>query len=204
MSIGKNIKRMRELNGYTQEELGQKLNISGKTVSSWEIDRTQPKMNMVQQMSELFGGLMSDIIEDKPFETRRINGVRIPVLGRVQAGMPIEAIQEIIDYEEISEEMARSGEFFGLQIKGDSMEPKFSPGDVVIVRKQCTLENGQIGIVIVNGTDATVKRVVKHDEGGLSLIALNPSYPPKFYTNKEIVSMPVTIIGRVVELRAKF
>ena len=114
------------------------------------------------------------------------------------------SIEEVIDYEEISEDVARCGDFFGLQVKGNSMEPKFSEGDVVIVRKQPDIESGQIGIIIVNGTDATVKRVVKHDEGGISLISLNPSYAPKYFTNNEIINMPVSIIGRVVELRAKF
>ena len=76
-------------------------------------------------------------------------------------------------------------------------------GDVVIVRRQDDVESGEIAIVLVNGDDATCKRVVKH-ENGLSLISLNPVFPPRFYTDDEVRKLPVQIIGRVVELRAKF
>ena len=125
------------------------------------------------------------------------------MVGRVAAGIPIEAIENIIDTEEISEEMAKTGDFFGLQIHGDSMEPKMSEGDVVIVRKQDDAENGQIIIATVNGTDATCKRLRKYRDG-IELISNNPSYEPMFFTNEEIESKPVKIIGRVVELRSKF
>ena len=99
--------------------------------------------------------------------------------------------------------MAKTGDFFGLQIHGDSMEPKMSEGDVVIVRKQDDAENGQIIIATVNGTDATCKRLRKYRDG-IELISNNPSYEPMFFTNEEIESKPVKIIGRVVELRSKF
>lgn len=130
-------------------------------------------------------------------------GVTINVLGRVAAGIPIEAIENIIDTEEITEELAKTGDFFGLQIHGDSMEPKISEGDIVIVRKQEDAENGQVIIATVNGTDATCKRLRKYRDG-IELISNNPSYEPMFFSNEEIESKPVKIIGRVVELRAKF
>lgn len=141
---------------------------------------------------------------DPQIEREKIRkGVTINVLGRVAAGIPIEAIENIIDTEEISEEMAKTGDFFGLQIHGDSMEPKISEGDIVIVRKQEDAENGQIIIATVNGTDATCKRLRKYRDG-IELISNNPSYDPMFFSNDEIESKPVKIIGRVVELRAKF
>ncbi len=100
--------------------------------------------------------------------------------------------------------MASKCDYFALKIKGKSMEPKFSENDVVIVRKQPTLESGEIGVVVVNGCDATVKKVYKQ-ENGISLIALNQDvFAPKFYDNKEIEELPVKILGKVVELRAKF
>lgn len=130
-------------------------------------------------------------------------GITINVLGRVAAGIPIEAVTDIIDTEEITEEMARTGEFFGLQIKGDSMEPKISEGDIVIVRQQDDAENGEIVIATVNGNEATCKRLRKYRDG-IELISNNPSYEPMFFSNEEIEQKPVKIIGRVVELRAKF
>ena len=135
--------------------------------------------------------------------TRKNQGVIINVLGRVAAGIPIEAVEEIIDTEEISAEMARTGEFFGLRIHGDSMEPRMCEGDVVIVRKQDDAESGEIVIATVNGSDATCKRLRKYRDG-IELISNNPAYSPMFYSNKEIENKPVRIIGKVVELRGKF
>lgn len=133
----------------------------------------------------------------------RDKGVRIPVLGRVVAGIPIEAIEEIIDWEEIPQKLAASGKFFALRVCGHSMEPKILEGDVVIVRQQDDVDNGDIAIVLVNGDEATVKRIKKQAEG-ITLIATNISvYEPHFYSNQEIRVLPVRVIGKVVELRRK-
>ncbi len=129
-------------------------------------------------------------------------GVSINVLGRVAAGIPIEAVEEVVDTEEITEEMAAAGTYFGLQIKGDSMEPRMCNGDVVIVRQQDDAESGDIVIAMVNGDDATCKRLRKYRDG-IELISNNPAYPPMFYSNEEIETKPVKIIGKVVELRGK-
>lgn len=147
-------------------------------------------------ISELIGDDINEPIE-KP------KGVQIPVLGDVAAGIPIEAIEDIIDYEEIDENLARKGEFFGLRIKGNSMSPRIQNGDVVIVRVQPDAESGDIVIAKVNGDDACCKKLQKHDEG-ISLISLNPEYEPMFFSKKDIADLPVHIIGKVVELRGKF
>lgn len=136
-------------------------------------------------------------------EKAYIKAVRIPVLGAVVAGVPLEAIQEILDYEEISSQLASQGEFFALKIKGNSMEPKMSEGDVVIVRKQEDVDNGDIAIVLVNGDEATVKKIKKFD-GGINLISFNNTYDVITFSNKQIEELPIRIIGKVVELRAKF
>ena len=99
--------------------------------------------------------------------------------------------------------MAQQGDFFALQIKGSSMEPKFSEGDVVVVRKQEDVDNGDIAIVLVNGNEATVKKIKKF-ENGINLIPTNPEYDVLTYSTEEIENLPVRIIGKVVELRAKF
>lgn len=130
-------------------------------------------------------------------------GVSINVLGRVAAGIPIDAIEEVIDTEEITEEMAKTGEFFGLKIKGNSMEPRIYENDVVIVRQQNDAESGDVVIATINGDEATCKRLRKYRDG-IELISNNPSYEPMFFSNEEILSKPVRIIGKVVELRGKF
>ena len=141
--------------------------------------------------------------DEKEAAEKETKGFSVPVLGYVRAGIPIEAVEDILDYEEISAELANTGEFFALKIKGDSMEPKISEGDVVIVRRQEQVENGELAVVLVNGNDATVKRFYKNDSG-VTLISSNPSYPPFIYSKKEVAELPVRVIGKVVELRAKF
>lgn len=133
-----------------------------------------------------------------------INVNKVPVLGRVAAGIPIEAITDILDYEELSPELFNDGsEYFCLQIKGQSMEPRIYDGDVVVVRKQPDVESGQIAIVGINGDDATCKKVMKQ-ANGILLQPLNPSYAPMYYTSEDIERLPITIYGRVIELRGKF
>jgi repressor LexA len=130
-------------------------------------------------------------------------GVWIPVLGNVAAGIPIEAVEDIIDYEEIDRTTAAGGDFFGLRLKGHSMEPRMREGDVVIVRKQSDADTGDVAVVMVNGQDATVKKIRKLADG-ICLLPLNPAFEPMYYTAAEMASLPVTILGKVVELRAKF
>lgn len=130
-------------------------------------------------------------------------GLKIPVLGTVAAGIPISAVEEILDYEEVPQSWKNQGEFFGLRIKGDSMKPDINHGDTVIVRKQSTANNGDVVITLVNGDDVTCKKFEKLDNG-IILISNNSEYSPMYFSNEEVVTKPVVIIGRVVELRRKF
>lgn len=140
---------------------------------------------------------------EEPQSNKKPSGVKINVLGRVAAGVPINAIQEIIDTEEITQELASAGDFFGLQIKGDSMTPRICEGDVVIVKQQSDAESGDIVIATVNGDEATCKRLRKYKEG-IELIPNNPTYEPLYFSNEEIDAKPVRILGKVIELRGKF
>lgn len=116
------------------------------------------------------------------------------------AGVPLEAIEEIIDYEEITETMSKKGEFFALKIKGNSMLPEIKNKDIVIVKKQNDIESGEIGIILVNGNDATCKKI-KKTEQGIMLIPINSDYDIMMYSNEEIKKLPLRIIGKVVEIR---
>ena len=164
----------------------------------YELGERMPDYEMMKSISALFNVDINYLYGIAPPK-----GIRIPVYGSVAAGIPIEAITDIEDYEEIPEDMAASGEYAALKIKGDSMLPRFTPGDVVIVKIQNDVNDGDIAIVIVNGDEATCKKIKKTPEG-VMLISTNPSYEPMFYTNREIVEKPVKIWGKVVELRAKF
>lgn len=143
------------------------------------------------------------IEEAKINEPQTLQGLKIPVLGTVAAGIPISAVEDILDYEEIDSSWKNQGEFFALRIKGDSMQPKIDDGDVVIVRQQSDANSGDTVIALVNGDDATCKKLQKTDNG-IMLVSTNPNYLPMFFTNEEIVTKPVVILGKVVELRSKF
>lgn len=205
LKLYSNIKRLREERGLSQDSLAK---LTGYTDRSSIAKIEKGLVDLQQSKIELFakalGTSAKDLVgwEDDE-KTLPAKGIVINVLGRVAAGIPIEAIEDVIDTEEISEEMAKTGEFFGLQIHGDSMEPKFSDGDVVIVRKQNDAESDDIVIAMVNGDDATCKKLKKYDDG-IALISTNPAYDPMYFNKKEIETKPVRILGRVVELRAKF
>lgn len=196
--------RRKEL-GLTLEEVGKFVGVSKSTVKKWEtgyIDNM--KRDKIALLSQILKVSPLAILGIEPTEKdKEKKGVKIPVLGKVQAGVPVEAIEEILDYEEITQEMANSGNFFGLRVNGDSMEPKFSNGDVVIVRKQSDADTGDIAIVLVNGSEATIKKIKKRPDG-MMLVPTNPIYEVMFYNNQEMEQLPVRIIGKVVELRAKF
>lgn len=193
------IKDLRQKKGITQSELASLCGVHQTAVSQWEKGRTLPDKSALLKLSDIFGVSLDTLMKKKPENKPNT----VPVLGYVRAGCPAEAIENIIDYEEISPEMSAKGEHFGLKIVGDSMSPRICQGDVVIVRKQNYIENGEIGVVLINNLDATVKKVVKNGTG-LTLIPFNPAYEPMLFTAEEIVTLPVTIIGKVVELRGKF
>lgn len=199
MEIGKNIRRFREQCDMTQAEVAKRLGVSPTAVSWWESGRTEPKIGTVEKLAELFGVEKSDIL-GLPKKPTTDHSQWVPVLGRVAAGIPLDMVEEILDYEEIPIAM---GECFALRIQGDSMSPDIPNGSTVIVRKQDDVESGEIAIVSINGDDATCKRVIKH-ELGITLASLNPSFEPMVFGNRDIEEMPIRILGRVMEVRRRF
>lgn len=197
------IKQLRNERNLKQAELAAKVNVSQSALSGYETGKYEADIDTYKKIADLLGVSLDYLLGRANTPAVQSGYTRIPVLGRVAAGIPIDAIEEIIDWEDVTSDMTAGGaEYFGLQIKGDSMEPKISDGDIVIVRKQPDVESGEIAVVLVNGDDATVKKV-KKSAAGITLIANNPAYDPTFYSNEDIEKMPVAILGRVVELRAK-
>lgn len=204
------IRELRKMRGMSQQTLAELLDLNKVTVSQYERGIRRPNIDIVTAMCDIFNVSSDYLLGEDDVTIRLVNsdGIkkldskqRVPVLGRVAAGIPIDAIEDIIDWEEITEDAP--GEYFGLRIKGNSMSPRISENDIVIVHAQSDADSGDIVIVQINGDTATCKKLVKH-KGGISLISFNPAYEPMVYTNEQIESLPVTIIGKVVENRQKY
>ena len=198
------LKQIRTDRKMTQAQVAKLLGIEQQSYARYEsVSIDTISITTLKALANIYGVDLNYFFNDKENKTEKKYGFKIPVLGTIPAGIPIEAIEEILDYEEIPLEMAHTGKFFGLKVKGDSMSPRIENGDVVIVKKQEDCETGDICVVMVNGYEATLKQV-KKDYDGIMLVPFNKEYPQKFYSNKEIQELPVRIIGKVVELRGKF
>ena len=214
-SVGKLIYDRRTELGITQKEVADFVGVSEATVSRWEsghIDNMRrdriAALSKILRLSPL--AIMG--IDDTDLSTRLPDMVpidartfRVPIVGRVAAGRPIVADEEIVGYEYIDNKYSKDGhEYFGLRIVGKSMEPTIMDGDIVIVRRQNYVENGEIAIVLIDGEEATAKEV-KESEDGLTLIGHNVAvYAPHFYSREEVERLPVRIIGRVIQSISKF
>lgn len=197
------LKILRKRMGLTQAAVASSLGIDRSTYAKYESGQSEPNFEMLNKISALFGTTL-DLLITGTSAPSSTGGKWIPVLGDVAAGIPIEAVEDIVDYEEIDAALAATGDFFGLRIKGSSMEPRIREGDVVIVRKQDDADTGDTAVVMVNGDSATVKRIKKEPDGSLVLIPNNPAYDAQHFSPAEIEDKPVHIIGKVVELRGKF
>lgn len=219
LELYRNIKRIREEKGMSQDELARLVGFKSRSsINKIEMgvnDITQSKLIAIANALHVSPGELmgedKEVASPTDLSTRLPNMVpidartfRVPIVGRVAAGRPIVADEEIIGYEYIDNKYSKDGhEYFGLRIVGKSMEPTIMDGDVVIVRQQEDVDSGDIAIVLVNGDEATVKRVKKQKDG-ITLIATNTSvYEPHFYSNQEIHDLPVRVVGKVEELRRK-
>lgn len=132
--------------------------------------------------------------------------IKIPVLGVIKAGIPIEAQEEILDHVEIPKRWVLGGKkFFGLKISGDSMFPKYQEGDIVIFEQNNDKElfNGKDCAIMINGYDATFKKVLLNDNG-ITLVPYNTSkYEMMMYSNEDIENLPIRVIGIAREKRTK-
>lgn len=203
MNMGDRIKNLRISHNMTQEELGKKIGVQKSAIRKYEKGEVvNIKRATIETLSKIFNVSPSYLMCIDDNNNRNILKTnRIPVLGKIPAGIPIELIEDVIDYEDISEEMLKGDrEYFGLKVSGDSMNPKYLDGDVLIVQKADDCESGQDCIVMVNGDDGTFKRVIKNKDG-IILQPLNPNYEIKFYSNDEIEKLPIKILGVVKEIR---
>ena len=198
------LKELRKKYGYTQQNIADKLNVQRTTITNYENGTSEPDINSIKKLAEIFNVSIGYLLDSEENNKEKSKGIKIPVLGTIPAGIPIEAIEDILDYEEISEDMAKKGDYFALKVKGDSMLPTIKDGDIVIIKKCDDAESGKICVIMINGYDATLKEIKKDpDNQGLWILPHNhySDYKPTFYSNKEIESLPIRIIGVAVEIR---
>lgn len=199
-----NLKAARKAKGLTQVEVARAIGLTQNGYSYWENGKAKIDRDQLLKLANLFDVSVDYLLGNTTTTNTGSQIVRIPVLGSIPAGIPLEAIEEIIDWEEIPESMCAGGkEYFALEVKGDSMWPDYLPGDVVIVRKTPCFESGDVCVVYVNGYDATLKQVKSQDDGSMTLVPRNQSYPPRTYSKEEVMALPISIAGVVVELRRK-
>lgn len=201
VDIGKLIKSKRTSKGITQTHLADKLGIHKSTLSKYEKGMRNIPMEDIPAIAEGLGmGVEELLLEEAPITQIQITTV--PVLSKVSAGMPIYAEENIVDHIYLPAHEVKPGkEVFGLVVDGDSMNREFKQGDVVIIEKDANVENGEIGVVMINGYNATLKQV-KYAGDSIILMPMsdNPEHDPQIYNNQD----EVTIIGKVIGMHRKF
>lgn len=208
MTVGQRIKQRRKELGISVDELAEKLKKNRATIYRYENEEIGDlPATILEPLAVALHTTPAELLgwsADSTYDKTGNNLSRIPILGRVVAGVPIEAIEEVLGYVDLDDRLSKRGDYFALQVKGDSMTPTLHDGDTIIVRKQEDINSGELGIVLVNGDEATVKEV-KKSEAGITLIGHNASvYPPHFYSREEVESLPVQIIGKVVKMERWF
>lgn len=195
-------------------ELSEKSGIPKSSLSEYIKGKYEAKQKGIYKLAKALnvseGWLMGlDVPMERSFDNniqkndKVSNSAVVFVYGSIPAGVPMECIEDIIDTEEIPADMLRGGkQYFGLKVKGNSMEPDYLDGDTLILEKADDCESGDDCVVMVNGNNGTFKRVIKN-ENGIILQPLNSEYYPLVFSNEQIESLPVRVIGIVEEIRRK-
>ena len=209
IEFNEKLRRLRRNKKLTQEQLANILQVSSGTIAMWETAKREPDFTMVQKIATFFDVSIDYLLGHNDDVGKAVishNVVKIPVYGTIPAGVPTEMIDEtyIEDYEEIDADWLCGGnQYFGLIVKGDSMYPEFRSGDVLIIKKSPDCESGDYCAVSINCTECTFKKVIK-EQNGIVLQPLNSAYTPQFFSNEQIENLPITILGKVVEVRRTY
>lgn len=191
-----------QIRNIKQTELSERTGIDKSKLSSYMSGRYKAKQDGIYILAKALNVSEAWLMGfDVPMERKLLpedvgeQVIAIPVYGKISAGQPLEMIENIIDYTYISAELAHKGSYFALEVTGDSMDKIIPNGSRVIVRRQEELENGEIGVIVVNGNDATVKRYERDDDNiYLYPVSNNPEHQIQRYSLKET---PISILGKV-------
>lgn len=199
-TLAKNLSYYMAEKGIDRTQLCDDLGFKYSTVSEWLSAKKYPRMDKIEMLSNYFGIMKSDLIEDKrntltPTDIRA-NTKPVPLLGRVAAGLSCHAEDNIEGYILTDCELLHEGyDYFWLTVKGDSMEPELHDGDRVLVREQETLDTECYAVVRIDGEDGVVKRV-RIDRDKITLTSVNPYYPPRVFEREQMND--VAVVGKVI------
>jgi repressor LexA len=197
-----NLKHLLLLSGKQQIEVATEVGVKKSTFSDWYNGKSYPRADALQRLANYFDVNVEDLIRDYGEEASSSKR-EIPMYSKIQIDDGKIDMDLIIGYQEIPERLAKTGEFFALKVKTDEQAPMINAGDILIVREQDTLINGDIGILKIGGEEATVHKV-SVNEFGITLLPNDYKSSTIFYNNKEIRSIPILILGKVIEARRKF
>lgn len=201
--LSDNLKALRLAKRVSQEDVATFLEISKSAYGYYESGRNMPSVEVLLKLAKYFDTTTDQLLDRAPV-VRNIKPIRVPVLGRVPAGTPIEAIEDIIDWEELNpSDYNPVYDYFGLVVIGESMAPKYLDGDTIIVQRIDDADSGTDVVAYVNGHDATLKRLTKNTNGSVTLSPLNPSYQAMSFSPDDVNKIPVKVIGVVKEIRRK-
>jgi len=196
ISLHEKLKQLRKERGLSQQDLAFHFGYkSFTTIQKWEDGSSLPPTKILNQLAEFYHISVEELMSTK----RR---VAIPILGTVRGGPLRYASQEFKGMEYVDEKEGSPEEYFYLEVVGDSMiDARIHPQDLVYVHRQSTLDNGAIGVVLV-GDEATIKRVYFKDDA-LILKPENPKYQEMVYTQQDLESKPIRILGKVIHCKIK-
>lgn len=195
-----NLRVARVRKGLTQIDVANRLGISRSTYANYEVGSRDPDTATLGKIADLLNVTTDFLLGKDDVPQRVLNKRWVPLLGEIHAGELIQANENIVGYLEMPADAYPNDDLFALTVVGDSMSPIYLPGDNVIYRVSCKPENGDDVAVRVNGDEVTLKRFKLHEDG-ISFMSLNAAYTPSFYSSKEVETLPVEIIGVVVEMR---
>ena len=199
-TLAKNLSYYMAEKGIDRTQLCDDLGFKYSTVSEWLSAKKYPRMDKIEMLSNYFGIMKSDLIEDKrnsltPTDLRA-NTKPVPLVDRVAAGLSCHAEDNIEGYILTDCELLHEGyDYFWLTVTGDSMEPELHDGDRVLVREQETLETECYAVVRIDGEDGVVKRV-RIDRDKITLTSVNPYYPPRVFEHEQMND--VAVVGKVI------
>ena len=201
MSVGVRLKQLRKSSGKTQRDLAKSLYVTASSIGMYERDERTPSPDVLKKYADIFDVSLDYILGNSRNLKKGEDYATINVYGSIPAGIPIEAIEDISDTEDISfKDFDKNKTYIGLKVEGDSMYPKYLDGDTIILELTPDCESGTDAAVYVNGYEATLKTVIKNDNGTITLKPINTSYSPKTYGKDD---EPIKILGIVKEIRRK-